>query len=344
MKENRIIWGAFIMSLLLHMVLAGAFWRIPLSNNSELDLAQARAEAAEVEIFLLDDEDPESKLPNRFTSVPERLAQEEMPEDPDFAAMYNSQAADRLDGGDGNSPAAAEEWIVPQIAIREDNLEGAGGEEIVTQPLPQAPEESSQGPTGDQGETGEEQTGEDQGELGQWALPPEDPAPGEENDQDAQDKEEETPDLEDWWGSDLPTLLKSGEEGEAGDRGFDFNQIERGAPSAGVSYVGEFSLSTYEWNYAPWLHKFSNQLYRHWIPPYAYRSLGMIHGMTRVRLVIAKNGHLDSFEVLETEGHQSLHEASEAALKAFAPYMALPASFPEEYLVLTIGLHYPALR
>ncbi len=344
MKENRIIWGAFIISLLLHIVLAGVFWRIPLSSDSELALAQARAEAAEVEFYLLDEDDPESKLPTKFTSVPERLASDEMPEDPDFAALYNSQAADRLDGGDGNSPAAEEEWIAPQIAIREDNLAGAGGVEVVPQPLPQAPEQSSQGPSGDQGETGEEKTGEDQDELGQWALPQEDPAPGEENDQDAQDQEQENPDLEDWWGADSPTLLKEGEEGQSGDRGFDFNQAERGTPSAGVSYYGEFSLNTYEWNFAPWLHSFGNQLQRHWIPPYAYSRLGMIHGMTRVRLVIAKNGRMLSFEVLETDGHQSLHEASEAALKAFAPYKPLPPSFPEEHLVLTIGLYYPALR
>ena len=344
MKDNRVMWGAFILSLLLHMVLAGVLWRIPLSDDSELALAQARAEASEVEIYLLDDDDPEPTLPSRFTSVPERLAQEEAPENPDFLAMYNSQAADRLDGGDGNSPAAAEEWVAPQIAIREDSPSGSQGEQADSQPIPQAPEESSQGPSGDQGETGEEHSGEDEGELGQWALPADNPAPGEENTREDDDKEEETPDLEDWWGADSPTLLKEGEEGESGDRGFDFSQAERGSPSAGVSYYGQYSLNTYQWNFAPWLHKFGNQLHRHWIPPYAYSRLGMIHGMTSVRLVIAKNGTILEFDVLDTEGHQSLHEASEAALKAFAPYAPLPANFPEEHLVLTIGLYYPALR
>ncbi len=87
LNENRIIWIASGVSLLLHMVLAGVFWRIPLSNNSELDLAQARAEAAEVEIYLLDENDPEVKLPTAFASVPERLATEEVPENADFAAL-----------------------------------------------------------------------------------------------------------------------------------------------------------------------------------------------------------------------------------------------------------------
>jgi hypothetical protein len=49
-------------------------------------------------------------------------------------------------------------------------------------------------------------------------------------------------------------------------------------------------------------------------------------------------------EIVETDGHQSLHDASLAALKAFAPYAPLPAHFPEENLVITLGLHYPAWR
>jgi hypothetical protein len=340
-NENRIIWSAFILSLLLHLVLAGVIWRIPLSMDSSL--AQAAPEPDEMEIVVLLDEEQEKKLPTRFTLVPERLATEEAPEDPDFASLYNSRAADRVEGGDDSSPAAEKDWIVPQVEIREDNLDGAGGVSITNQPLPQAPEQSSQGPSGDQGE-GENQAGDDQRDDGRWALPPKDPAAGEENSEKAEEKKEETPELQDWWGADSPTLMKEGEQGPAGDRGFDFNQTESGTQGAGVSYVGNFSLNTYEWVYGPWLQKFGNQLYRHWFPPYAYHRLGMIHGMTRVRLVIAKNGKLLSLDILDTEGHDSLHESSKAALEAFAPYSPLPDSFPEDHLVLTCELHYPALR
>jgi hypothetical protein len=49
-------------------------------------------------------------------------------------------------------------------------------------------------------------------------------------------------------------------------------------------------------------------------------------------------------EVQETEGHQSLHDASTSALKAFQPYRRLPADFPEPNLVITLGLHYPNWR
>jgi hypothetical protein len=49
-------------------------------------------------------------------------------------------------------------------------------------------------------------------------------------------------------------------------------------------------------------------------------------------------------EVFETQGHESLHTASLAALQAFAPYAPLPPDFPEDHLVITLGLHYPALK
>jgi outer membrane biosynthesis protein TonB len=77
--------------------------------------------------------------------------------------------------------------------------------------------------------------------------------------------------------------------------------------------------------------------------PYAYR-LGVISGMTKIRIVVEKNGRLSAMEVLDTVGHESLHEASQAALKAFAPYAALPPNFPEPNLVIILSLHYPAWR
>jgi len=113
--------------------------------------------------------------------------------------------------------------------------------------------------------------------------------------------------------------------------------------TSGVAVDGDFSLNTYEWDYAPWMHRFTNELYRHWVPPYAYR-LGILQGHTVIKLVVRKDGTVASLDVQETEGHESLHEASEAALRAFAPYAPLPPTFPEENLVIILGLYYPALQ
>ena len=62
------------MSLLLHLVLAAATWRIPLAPS--VDPAMADELAREVELFLLPDEDAatESEMPKAFTSVPDRQA------------------------------------------------------------------------------------------------------------------------------------------------------------------------------------------------------------------------------------------------------------------------------
>ena len=46
-----------------------------------------------------------------------------------------------------------------------------------------------------------------------------------------------------------------------------------------------------------------------------------------LKIVIEKDGRPSSMEIMETDGHQSLHDASMAALKAFAPYAPLPAHF-----------------
>ena len=47
---------------------------------------------------------------------------------------------------------------------------------------------------------------------------------------------------------------------------------------------------------------------------------------------------------IEELGHESLHQASTAALRAAAPYAPLPDDFPEENLVIILSLHYPAWK
>jgi TonB family protein len=70
----------------------------------------------------------------------------------------------------------------------------------------------------------------------------------------------------------------------------------------------------------------------------------VIHGKTVIRLVVERDGRPSAMEILETEGHESLHQASIAALRAFAPYAPLPPDFPEEKLVIHLTLQYPAWK
>ena len=347
MRENRIILGAFAVSVLLHLALAIATWRIPFVPRVDPALAGERTD--EVEFVLLEpdrDGAPEPDEPDRptaFTSIPERLASETPPPRADFLAEHDALAADRSDG-DGDTPRADEEGPFPQVDIREEQLDGAGGVAYSRAPLPDPREATGSPAEGADGQD-ERRTGSDRaGGRGEWALPEEAAEAGGETrgdeDDERTDEQQEQPDLEDWWGGQAPSVLKEGRQGAVGDRGFEFDQKSMGDLGAGVAIDGEFSLSTYQWDYAPWIKHFSNQLHRHWKAPYAYY-LGLLDGRTRLRMVVEKDGRLSSLEVLETEGHQSLHDASQAALKAFAPYAPLPQDFPEPNLVIILSLHYP---
>ncbi len=108
--------------------------------------------------------------------------------------------------------------------------------------------------------------------------------------------------------------------------------------------LGNISLSTYAWEWAPYVNLFKRKLYRVWYVPAAYSQLGLIHGQTYVRCTIDRKGNLIEQKVLGHEGHSSLQESSTNAIEAVFPLKALPAHFPDETLVLTVQLIYPELR
>ena len=345
MNERKIFLGALLGSVLLHLILLGSTWNLDFFPLSDTALASGNPE--EFEVFLLPEEplpdnSADTNLPKAYTSIPERLAEENPPEDPDFLSMYNALAADQVEGGDGGVPAAEEEFVVPKVEIQKEDLDGAGGDQYAQVPLPETEAGRDQRSGGQAGEDEEKTAEEEQGPLGGWPLPRSEIQKGAEGEGDDTSEEKvDQPDLSDMWGGEAPTILKEGDEGAAGDKGFDFNQAPKGSVGSGVAIDGDFSLNTYEWDYAPWMKRFENELHRHWVAPYAYR-LGVISGMTLIKLVVEKDGRPSVLEIIETDGHESLHTASMAALKAFSPYAPLPAHFPEENLVITLGLHYPA--
>lgn len=108
--------------------------------------------------------------------------------------------------------------------------------------------------------------------------------------------------------------------------------------------VGSISLSTYAWEWAPYINLFKRKLYRVWYVPAAYSQLGLIHGHTLVRCTIDRQGNLVEQKVLGHQGHSSLQESSTNAIEAVFPLKALPAHFPDETLVLTVQMIYPDLR
>lgn len=108
--------------------------------------------------------------------------------------------------------------------------------------------------------------------------------------------------------------------------------------------VGDFALSTYSWNWAPYWLAFKRKLMRIWYAPPAYYQLGLISGYTIVRFKVTRAGEMDDFQVLRHVGHSSLEQSSVSAIQSMFPFLPLPDSFPDEYLEVTIRMVYPDLR
>lgn len=111
-----------------------------------------------------------------------------------------------------------------------------------------------------------------------------------------------------------------------------------------VEEVGSITLSTYRWEWAPYINAMKNKLNRVWYAPSAYYELGLIHGYTVIMYTIDRSGNIIEMEVLKHDGHTSLEKSSSDAIKALFPFLPLPEDFPDETLTITAKLFYPDLR
>lgn len=111
-----------------------------------------------------------------------------------------------------------------------------------------------------------------------------------------------------------------------------------------VEEVGALTLSTYAWEWAPYIQKLKNKHKNVWYAPPAYTQLGLIHGYTKIIFEIGRDGKLIRAKVIDHQGHESLKTASEASIKATFPFLPLPDDFPEETLTITATLIYPDLK
>jgi hypothetical protein len=107
-----------------------------------------------------------------------------------------------------------------------------------------------------------------------------------------------------------------------------------------VKEVGPISLSTYAWEFTPYIRKFKEKLQRIWTAPPAYH-MGLIHGETSILFEISKQGTLVKMRLIDHKGHESLQASSMNAIKSMFPFLELPKDFPEETLIIRITLEYP---
>ncbi len=337
MSERRYILRAFAAALLLHLLLVGLTWDTDLIGRPDPD---ERVDAApEVSVVLVDAPPPDAfEMPQAYTSVPERQEVPEPPSDPDFLALRDSRAADRIEGGEENAaPRAQQTGDLSQVAISPDTGGAPGG--VAVLPVPDG---GDGGDGREAGETGGQppRDGVDpplrEGTVLAREAEAEEAAAGEGRDEAAVSTE-----LAELLAQATPSILDE-RAGTPGDRGFEYAQDEVSLDAGNLIQFGDFGLSTMEWEFGPWLEQFKRDFLPNWRPPYAYTHLGVIDGMTVLKLVVQPDGSLSELEVMEETGHESLHRASVAAMRATAPLAPLPRHFPDPELVLSVRLIYSA--
>ncbi len=114
-------------------------------------------------------------------------------------------------------------------------------------------------------------------------------------------------------------------------------------PDGNALLLGDVSLNTTAWEYAPWLQRFGMQLQERWYAPPAY-TYGILKegGWALLEMEITRSGKVLRMDLLDEQGHPSLIRAAQSALRSMNPIEPLPANFPEPTLILRIRMIYPS--
>ena len=114
-----------------------------------------------------------------------------------------------------------------------------------------------------------------------------------------------------------------------------------------VKDYGDFSLSTYAWDYAPYLYILRERIRRRWFAPEAF-NLGLVSGRVIIRFKITPDGDLRDLEVLSYRDndipYQSLVSSSRNAIVSSSPFPPLPNDFLHPFLEITGTFYYQILR
>lgn len=106
---------------------------------------------------------------------------------------------------------------------------------------------------------------------------------------------------------------------------------------------GGLQLSTYAWDFAPYMAYLKRQIDRHIFPPRIF-DLGLIDGTTRLKFRIYRDGRLEGPELLDFKGSPMLKDTSLKAIELSAPFRDLPKDFPDDYLEIVGTFQFIVLR
>lgn len=108
--------------------------------------------------------------------------------------------------------------------------------------------------------------------------------------------------------------------------------------------LGGISLSTYQWDYAPYILYMKRRIRDHLYPPQAFVQLGAISGEVTLQFILRRDGTVRGLKVIGNEGHTAFIEPSLNSIKASDPFKPLPESFPDPYLELAWCFVYSVYR
>lgn len=262
----------------------------------------APAEPEPIEIVFAPDRDE----PRQFTEQPKDRA-EEPPDDPKYLSNVSAQARDRAPDGADEDPQSEGLVDFPQIEMAE------GRPDASPESVPQ-----------------EEQP---------WETPREIERPPFEEAEDAVAAAAEP--TESTEATTLREQLAASPQSRLHPLGVtDLAQRATNRPQANAPLPGDITLSTQEWEFAPWMEWFRRAVSERWQAPIAAQ-MGMIGGVVICRIEVSPAGELLALDVLESNvDHVSLEEAVVYALEAIKPYRPLPDHFPDETLGLTARFVY----
>ncbi|MBN2088066.1 energy transducer TonB [candidate division KSB1 bacterium] len=132
------------------------------------------------------------------------------------------------------------------------------------------------------------------------------------------------------------------------DQAADRRPVKKNAPlrqqtESSARNIGGFTLNTYAWDWAPYLLEMKNKIDQNLFPPAAFTRLGIISGDSIIRFRVFPDGHVENITVLSTNGHQSLMETSQNAIKGSDPFRPLPSDFPRDKPYLEVTAHFQYL-
>ncbi len=108
--------------------------------------------------------------------------------------------------------------------------------------------------------------------------------------------------------------------------------------------LGGISLSTYEWDYAPYLLYMKRRIRDHLYPPTAFMQMGAISGDVTLRFILRRDGTVRDLKLIDNRGHNSFIDPSLNSIKASDPFKPLPDNFPDPHLELTWTFVYSVYR